>query len=181
MEEGAEGLDVSGEESVDEAFVEVDAFGVGRAGALRENARPGDGETEALRPEALHQLDVLRIAVIEVVGDIAGLALKSFVGRVGEGIPDGGAAAGFVDRAFNLVGGGRGAPDEVVGEAVRRGGKGGQVLRGGGVEKGLEGGGGGECGSGLQEGAAFHGSLECRVQGAGHRLQKARSASSVAA
>ena len=99
------------------------------------------------------------VAVVEVVGDVAGLALIGFAGSVGEGVPDGGAAAVFVDSAFDLIGGGGGAPDEVVGEAVRRADDGGQVLRGGGIEEGLEGGRSGESGGGLQEGATFHGSL----------------------
>ena len=179
VKEGAEGLDVGGEQGVDEAFVEVDAFGVRRAGALRENARPCDGEAEAFGAEALHQLDVLLVAVVEVVGDVAGLALEGFAGGVGEGIPDGGAAAVLVDSAFDLIGGGGGAPDEVVGEAVGRSGEGGQVLRCGGIEEGLEGGRSGESGSGLQEGAAFHGSLVGQGTGRRAQIQKARSAGNI--
>lgn len=136
VEEGAEGLDAGGVKRVDEALVEVEAFGVRRAGAGGKNARPRDGEAEAFNAEALHECDVVFVEVEEVVGDVAGLALEGFARRVGEGVPDGRSAAVFVDRAFHLIAGGRRAPDEILREAARNGRfDGGQGLRGG-VEEG---------------------------------------------
>jgi hypothetical protein len=40
-----------------------------------------------------------------IVGDVAGVSVVGLAGSVGEGVPDGGAAAIFVDRAFDLIGG----------------------------------------------------------------------------
>ncbi len=103
---------LAGEELVDEAVVEVEALGVGCAGALREDARPGDGEAVGLEAEGLHESDVFFVAVVVIVGDVAGVAVVGLAGGVGEGVPDGGAAAIFVDCAFDLIGGGGGAPEE---------------------------------------------------------------------
>ena len=123
VEEGAIGLDAGFVEGVEEALVEVEAFGVGRAGTLREDAGPCDGEAETFDAEALHEGDVFFVTVVEVVGDVGGLALKGFAGSMGEGVPDGGAAAVFVDSAFDLIAGSGCAPEEVLGEAVRGGGR----------------------------------------------------------
>ena len=84
-----------------------------------EDAGPGEGEAEGLDAEVAHERDVLRIAVVEVVGDVAGIAVGGLAGGVREGVPDGGAAAVFVDGAFDLIGGGGGAPEEAFGR--RRG------------------------------------------------------------
>ena len=149
MEERAIGLDAGFVEGVEKALVEVEAFGVGRAGAGWENAGPGDGESEAFDAEALHEGGVFFVAVVEIVGDVGGLALKGFAGSVGEGIPDGGAAAVFVDRAFDLIGCGCCAPEEVFRESVGDGWcDGGEVLRGSLCEGG-EGGGNCEGGCGF--------------------------------
>ena len=130
VEEGAEGLDAGGVESVGEVLVEVEAFRVGRSGAGGEDARPCDGEAKAFDAEVLHEGDVFFVAVVEVVGDVGGLALEGFAGGMGEGVPDGGAASVFVDGAFDLVGGGGGAPEKVLREAVWGGSDGGWGLRG---------------------------------------------------
>ncbi len=120
MEERAVGLDAGVEQRVDELVVEVDALLVRLAGAVGEDARPGDGEAEGLQTHALHHLDVLRVAVVEVVGDVAGVAVGGLAGGVGEGVPDGDAAAAFVDRAFHLIGRGGGAPEEAAGKFCGR-------------------------------------------------------------
>ena len=49
---------------------------------------------------------------------VAGVTVVGLAGRVGEGVPDGGAAAVFVDGAFYLVGGSGGAPEESLREAA---------------------------------------------------------------
>ena len=54
VEERAVGLDAGGEELVEHAVVEVETLGVGRAGALGEDARPCDGEAVGLEAEVLH-------------------------------------------------------------------------------------------------------------------------------
>ncbi len=87
VEERAVGLDVGGEELVDEAVVEVEALGVGRAGALREDARPGDGEAVGLEAEGLHELDVFFVAVVVVVGDVAGVSVVGLAGQCGRRCP----------------------------------------------------------------------------------------------
>jgi hypothetical protein len=122
VEEGAVGLDVVGEEFVDEAAVEVDALGVGSAGASGEDARPADGETVGLEAHRFHEGDVLLVEMVVIVGDVAGVAVVGLAGSVGEGVPDGGTAAVFVDGAFDLIGSGGGAPEEVFGEGVGEGG-----------------------------------------------------------
>jgi len=50
--------------------------------------------------------------VVVVAGDIAGVAVQNVAGSMREGIPDRGPAPILVNRAFDLVGGGRGAPQE---------------------------------------------------------------------
>ena len=116
VEEGAVRLDACAEELVDEAIVVVQAGLVRRACAGREDARPGYGEAAGLQAEGLHGGDVLLIAVIAVVGDVAGVAVRGLAGGVREGVPDGLATAAFVDCAFDLVGGGCRSPEEACGE-----------------------------------------------------------------
>ena len=54
VEESAVGLDAVGEELVEHAVVEVETFGVGRACACGEDARPCDREAVGLEAEVLH-------------------------------------------------------------------------------------------------------------------------------
>jgi len=86
------------------ALVVIEAAGIRSASPFREDARPGDGEAVHRDAEPLHEGDVLGIAVVFVVGDVAGLAVEGLAGRVRERVPDGGSAAIGVDRAFHLVG-----------------------------------------------------------------------------
>ena len=104
VEEGAVGLNAGGEEFVEHAVVEVEAFGIGCAGALREDARPCDGEAVGFEAEVLHQLHVFFVAVIVIIRYVPGVAVVGFAGSVGEGVPDGGAASVFVGGAFDLIG-----------------------------------------------------------------------------
>ncbi len=140
VEEGAVGLDAVGEKLVDEAAVEVDALGVGSAGSVGEDARPGDGEAVGLEAEGLHELHIFFVAMVVVVGDVAGVAVVGLAGSVGEGIPDGDAAAVFFDRAFDLIGGCGRSPEEALGEEVRSRCGGVRIGRGGGSEGGKSGG-----------------------------------------
>ncbi len=118
VEEGAVGLNAGFEELVDEAVVEVDAFGVGSAGSGGEDARPGYGESVGLKAEVFHEGDVFFVAVVVIVGYVPGVSVVGFAGSVREGVPDGGSTAVFVDCAFNLVRSGGGAPEESFGEEV---------------------------------------------------------------
>src|SRR3954447_5952805 len=113
VEERRERGNPRGEQVVDEPVVEVETGLVHPAAAFRENARPGDREAERVEPELAHELDVLRIAVVEVTRDRPGVSAPNLAGRRAEAIPDALAAAVLVDSALDLVRGRRGTPDEV--------------------------------------------------------------------
>ena len=87
--------------------VEVEALGVGGCPwcPCREDSRPRHGEAVGLEAEVFHKLDVFFVAVEVVVGYVAGVVVFDLAGSVREGVPDGGAAAFFVDGAFDLIGG----------------------------------------------------------------------------
>ena len=111
---GHQRLDVVLEALVDEVGVVLHAFLVDLAGALGQQARPADGEAIGLEAHLRHQGDVLLVMVILVGGDLkaAGACrrlLDVLYGRalaVGEG------------GTLNLVCGGGGAPEELVGEGL---------------------------------------------------------------
>src|SRR6187551_1467005 len=62
--ECGERFDAVGEQLVDEAFVEVEPLGIGRATALREDARPRDRKSIRLDAERFHELDVALVAMV---------------------------------------------------------------------------------------------------------------------
>ena len=121
-----ERLDLVREQLVDHAVVEVETRLVHPSPAVGEDARPGDGETECRRPELADQGDVLAVAVIEVAGHRAVLAVPDLAGRGAEAIPDALAAPVEIPRTFDLVGRGSRSPDE----ARREGGAWGESLPG---------------------------------------------------
>src|SRR4029453_11276849 len=109
---------------VGQALVEVDAFRVRRTVTLREDARPGDREAVGVGADVLHQRDVFLVAVIVIVGDVAGVAVLDLPGGVRERVPDRRPLAVLVPRRLDLVRGGSDAPIETFGEpskAVRSG------------------------------------------------------------
>jgi len=57
--------------------IESDALGVNLAGATGEDAAPGDGDTNAVNAEALAQVDIDRILVVEVACGVGGEATLS--------------------------------------------------------------------------------------------------------
>ena len=61
------GLNLGGQERVDQAAVKREAIRAHRAAAAGDHTRPGDREAEMRKAQALHKLDVLRVAVVEVV------------------------------------------------------------------------------------------------------------------
>ena len=113
--------DVALEQLVDQPCVEVEAALVERPATLREDPRPGDAEAIRLEPDLLHQVEVLRPAVVVVAGDVAGVAVLDHARRVAEAVPDRLAAAVLGDGALDLVGGRGGPPQEVSRE--RHGGR----------------------------------------------------------
>ena len=119
MEECGIGFDAGGQQCVHQAIVIGDALFVGVAEAIREDPRPGDRETVGLHAQRLHELDVLREAMVLIDRDIAGLALGYLAGLVRKGIPDRGFASVLLGGAFHLVGSGGASPQEGVGEAAK--------------------------------------------------------------
>jgi hypothetical protein len=89
--QGGERLDPGREQLIQQAAVEVEALGVGGAGALGEDPRPGDREAVGGGADVLHQGDVFCVPVVVVVGHVAGVAVGDVAGRVGVGVPDRGA------------------------------------------------------------------------------------------
>ena len=119
VKQRCERLDAVREQLVDEPVVEVEPCLVDVAASLRHHAGPGDRESEHVEPELLHQPDVVRVAVVEVARDFAGVAAPDLAGGRTEAIPDALAAAVYMRRALDLVRGRRRTPDEVGGERAR--------------------------------------------------------------
>jgi hypothetical protein len=67
-----------------------------------------------LQADLLHQADVFFPEPVMVIGDVAGVVVPDFAGCVCKAIPDGFAFAVFIPGAFDLVGGGCRAPQEIV-------------------------------------------------------------------
>ena len=57
--------------------------------------------------------------MVVVAGDVAGVAVQDVARRMREGVPDRGAASVLVYGALDLVGGGRGAPQEAFRKVTR--------------------------------------------------------------
>jgi hypothetical protein len=119
-------LDAVALEFVQDPVVEGQALLVG--GLLvpaREDPGPGDGEAEDREAHLGEQGDVLGVAVVKVDADllevlVGGTLRGRGLDAVGQDVLDGQALAALVVGAFDLVGGGRPAPQESLGE--RRGG-----------------------------------------------------------
>ena len=97
------------------------AFGV--AATVGHDPRPGDREAVRLQPELGHHRHVGVDPVVVVAGDVAGVAVGDLAGRVREVVPHRRATAALVDGTLDLVAGGRGSPQEPVGERESRGGR----------------------------------------------------------
>src|SRR5690606_28208827 len=82
------------------------------AGAFGDKTRPGEGEAVAVEAAVAQQIEILGPAVVVIIRDGAGGAALHVAGRLGKGIPDRDAAA-IALAAFDLVGGGGSAEDEV--------------------------------------------------------------------
>src|SRR5919112_5968995 len=112
MIQGEHRQDVPLPQALDEPPVEVEALPVGGAASLRLNPWPSDGEAVGSYAQAPHEFEVFFEAVVVVAGDVAGVAVQDVAWRMREGIPDRGSAPVLVYGALDLVGGGRGAPQE---------------------------------------------------------------------
>ena len=114
------GFDAVAQQLVNQAIVEIEAFGVGRPIAFGKNPRPCDRKAIGLDAELFYQADVFLVAVIVIVGAIGRAVIGDPARRVGEGVPDRTAPAVFGDRALDLIGRGRRAPHKAVRETRRR-------------------------------------------------------------
>ena len=112
------GLDAVGQQFVDQAVVEIEAFGIGRAAFRREIPAAMRSKTDsALTPRSPDQADVFLVAMVMLVGAVAGGVVLDLARRVRESVPDRAAAAVFIDGALDLIGRGGGAPQEVLRES----------------------------------------------------------------
>jgi hypothetical protein len=106
------GLQSAFQHAVDQALVEIQPPGVGRAAGFAEDARPGDRKTVGIRAQAARDVQVFGPAVVMVAGDRAAGAVADAARRRGETVPDRFDPAVRLRRPFDLVGGCRAAPQE---------------------------------------------------------------------
>src|SRR5205814_2023589 len=79
--------DSGGEQVVDEPVVEVETRLIHLPATVRHDPRPRDREAERVEPELAHELDVAGIAVVEVAGNGARIAVSNLARRRAEAIP----------------------------------------------------------------------------------------------
>jgi len=120
MVEGAERTDFWFMESVGGTLVVFGARGIGRAGTVGLDAWPGDGKTVTGQVQGFKKSDVFLIAMIGITGNVACGSALHFAGSVREAVPDGFALAVFGPGTFDLIGGGGGTPNKIVGKLERR-------------------------------------------------------------
>jgi len=108
--QGDQRADALLDQIVDDLVVKRDALGVHLAVAVRNDARPREGEAIGLQTKLLHQVDVLFPVVVEVAGHLGvGLLVRKLEGvEVGHGH----AFAALIPAAFDLEGRGGGTPEE---------------------------------------------------------------------
>ncbi len=113
--------DPDGEKRVDEPVVEVEAGGVDRTAAAGYHAWPGDREPVGTKTELVHQGDIALPPGVVLAGAVARGPVVDRARSAGEPIPDALPSPVSGGRPFDLVGGGRRAPDEPLGERHRSG------------------------------------------------------------
>src|SRR5690606_6125008 len=91
---------------------------VRRAAPGRLDARPGDREPVGLQPEPGHEVEVLLVAVVVVAGDVPGVPVPHPSRGVAVGVPDARPAPVLPGGALDLVGRGRRAEDEPLGQCA---------------------------------------------------------------
>ena len=112
-------VDAVFEQLVDNALVEIEALLVRLAVRGGNDARHANREPVCVHAEIAHELEIVLPAVVEIVGLVSGVAIQHAARGVREHIPDRRRAAVFVHRAFDLVGGSRGAELEALRERHR--------------------------------------------------------------
>ena len=100
----------------EKVVVELDALGVDLAGAVGEDAAPGDGEADAVDAKLLAQLQVDGVLVVEVRSGIGGKAPLGLQ----EVVPGNLALTVSAGLALYLVGSSGAAKDKVLGKLRRR-------------------------------------------------------------
>ena len=122
MEERAEGLDAGFQQSVDEAMVEVEPMWIDRVPVPVGKTRDQEMEKRKdFQSHPLHQGDVFGVAVVEVVGDVAGIAVEGLARECGRRCPRWmGRDRLHLYCAFDLVGCCCRTPEEARRKAARR-------------------------------------------------------------
>ena len=125
-------LDAALQQAIDQPPVEVEPRLVHLAGAGGQHPGPADAEAIGGEPQTGHEVHVRPVAPVVVAGDVAVVPARGEARGMDEPLPDAGPGAVGEGRAFDLVGGGRRAPEKTVGEAGRvthRGGGGASAWR----------------------------------------------------
>ena len=116
--QGGERFDPRRQQLVDQAAVEIQTAHVRLPGAFREDPRPRDREPVGVHADVLHQRDVLDIAVVVIVGDIAAVPVRDVPWGVRVRVPDRDALTVLIPCALDLVGSSCHAPPETVREGT---------------------------------------------------------------
>ena len=116
-------LDARLEQTIDQPLVPGQSGLVDRARSLWEDTWPCNRKPIRLEAEATHQRDVFGPTVVVVVSYVAGIAIADFSRSMAEAVPDRLTTSVDVNSTFDLVGGGRRAPQEPTWEPL------GHVLR----------------------------------------------------
>src|SRR5260221_11571978 len=90
-------------EIIDESIVEVESLWIWRSTTRGEHTRPRDREAITFDAEGLHQLNVLLVTMIVIVGDITVCVGHNLTRSVRKSIPDGFTAAVFLCCALYLI------------------------------------------------------------------------------
>merc|ERR1719401_2436700 len=106
-------FDVVGDELVDQVIVEIDAFRIDCAPAIRQHSGPSDRKAVSGQAQLLHELYILLPAMIVVAGHRAIIAVLYIPFNGTEGVPNTSRTAIFV-TTFYLVRSCRTAPQETL-------------------------------------------------------------------
>ena len=88
VKQGNERFNLLFKQFIDEAVVEIHAFGVYFASAIGEDAWPRERETVGLQPDCSHQVDVAGVMFVVITGAIAVISVKNVAAFVGKSVPD---------------------------------------------------------------------------------------------
>jgi len=105
------GPDARRQQRIHQPVIEIQTLGVHRAVAIGHDARPRQREAIGVEARRPHQRHVLGIAVVMVAGGGGGAAVLNAPG-LAKAVPDVAATPVLGQRALDLIGRGRGAPQE---------------------------------------------------------------------